>query len=191
MKKTVLFVLSLMLILSFALPAQAEEAEAGNETMEMTWEDVESYVELLDMEGDIYEYDGLGIQMWIPAGYEQVELTADDLESGYIDYFENETGDSAISMAYFEGLDWDEEQLVEALESAGATNITPIRVNGISGVMYDLEEADTGALDFLWGDGDVLEISFAPVSDGETAAKFLIMTYSIRPLEEETSIPAA
>ena len=188
MKRTLALIFTLLLAFAFAIPASAEGEAA---TLELNWENVEPYLEVLGMEGDFYVYEEIGMQLWIPSGFEQVELDEDDIANGTIDLFLTEDDTSAIRLQYFESLNWDDEKLISVLENVGASNITPVVLNGLYGYTYDLKETDTGALDFLIEGGDILEIAFGPVSDDANAALFLILTASIQPLSKESAEPAA
>ena len=66
MKRTLTLIFVLLLAFSFVVPASAEEEAAA---LEMNWEEVEPYLEVLEMEGDFYAYEGIGIAVVDPCRF--------------------------------------------------------------------------------------------------------------------------
>ena len=165
------------------MTAMAEEA-AG--PLELTWDAVtseESVQELL-AQGEFVTFDDIACQMWVPYVMEEVELTDNDVEAGYIGYFSTEEGDGVASVTYVDAQGMTLEDYKAELENdEEATTVTDVIINGIPGVGYDLDGADTTCVAFSTDAGYILEFAFAPASDEGFSGIIGIMMSSIMPEE--------
>ena len=158
MKKLISFILILMLI---ACTAWAEEPKKE-------------------------EYRPLGetdFEMWIAPGMQTVELTQEDLDNGYIQYYEDSTRTKAIAVVYFTDISLTLEEYKSYLD--GDTTVTDIgitEVNGIPCIRYQmsLEGFDILNVAFVLENSDILEVTFSPYDDPDYAGTIETMYSSIR-----------
>ena len=158
MKKLISFILILMLI---ACTAWAEEPKK------------EEYRPLGET----------GFEMWIAPGMQTVELTQEDLDNGYIQYYEDSTRTKAIAVVYFTDISLTLEEYKSYLD--GDTTVTDIgitEVNGIPCIRYQmsLEGFDILNVAFVLENNDILEVTFSPYDDPDYAGTIETMYSSIR-----------
>ena len=173
--------------MAMGIPAFAEEA--GTEaspaaTVEINWEDLEAAALETAPESSWYTFDEIAVQMWVPDVLINLELTEEDVEAGYIGYFQTEDETAAIGIQYVDVDTMTLEEYAEALPDLGATEIESAQINGLPCITYDLEEADTMVIAFTTEMGYIFEVSFAPKSDEGFAAVAALVAGSIQPYEE-------
>ena len=159
-------------------------AAAAQEPVVAQWSDFEEDLETTGYEGEFFEMDELYLKMWIPAELKKVELTEQDREEGYLDYFESKDGKKAMGIMY---VNWDGMELseyAEVLSGRGAVGIGNAVINGLDALVYEIESEDTGVVSFATESGYILEMSYRPLSDEEFSDKILYTTFSIQPVEE-------
>lgn len=200
MKKRMAILLSMLLAAQFAFAgttafAESEEMveseetveseEAADGVVELNWSDAEEQITEAGWEGDFVSFDEIAVKMWVPAVLQPVELTDEDVEGGYIGYFQTEDEAAAMSVMYVDvdGMELDEYK--EQISELGASNITDVVLNGLEGVAYDIEENDTTSVAFATEAGYILEVTFSPESDEGFSALAGIISMSIQPEEAE------
>lgn len=188
MKKLLVGALAACMVMNGAV-AFAEETEAGGS--ELNWEDIVAINDAADEDilgqGDFVCFDEIDLMMWVPDAMPETELTDEDVENGYIGYFEAEDQSAAASVMYVDVDGLDLEGYKEALETTdGVEEVDYIKVNGAPALSYDLPDDDTTCLAFTTEAGYVLEFAFKPMSDEDYQAVIMFMAASIQP--EDTSL---
>ena len=94
MKKIIAILMALCLLTGFAM---AED---------INWSDVEATVADSGIEGDFFSIGDIGVKMFIPSVFQEVELSEDDVAEGYICYLttEDEAGTVAVTYADVNGM---------------------------------------------------------------------------------------
>ncbi len=157
MKKLLALVVALMMIATVAF------AEA---VPELNWEDFEPALEAGGVTGQFYTFDEIAIKMWLPDGFNPVELTDEDIEAGYIGYYRPDDNSADVAVMYVDVNGMSLEEYAAYLESeAGATEIEIGTVNGFPCVSYNLPEQDSVSVTFTTEAGYVLEVTCQPVSE--------------------------
>jgi hypothetical protein len=164
----------------------AGETEAP--VTELSWSDVEGYLDQLGIEGDFVSFDEIAMKMWLPDNLKEVELTDEDKEEGFIGYFES-TDDSeeqsAVSVVY---VDLDGMDILDYADQLagmdGVSDIEPGIVNGLPCVSYEMKDQDSGTLAFMTEAGYGLEVTCTPISSDEAQTMVGLILSSIMPDEE-------
>ncbi len=182
MKKLVFVVLAVLLLTFSAVFAQETETET---VQEINWEDIASVVEESGLEGQFYNVSDLGIVMWIPAQLQEVELTEEDVENGYLCYLSDEEETAAVAVIAGDGDgmtldDW----YAQLSEDEDVAELEYGLINGLAAVTYSLPEDDTNNVTFVTDSGYLVEFTFWPASDEGFSQIAMIMAASIQAGEE-------
>ena len=170
MKKFLAILMALCLLGACAL---AEPAE-------VKWADVAESVAASGIEGDIYPISDLGVSMFIPTVLQEVELTEEDVQNGYLAYLATEDQSAAVAVMYanLEGASL--EDYAAVLPEVGATEVEYCVINGIPAVSYEMPENDTVNVAMTTDTGYGIEFVFSPASDEGFKTIAAIMTASIQ-----------
>ena len=168
MKKFFAILMALCLFCSVAL---AEE---------INWADVEASVAEAGIEGDFVSVSDLGVKMFVPSVFQEVELSEEDVANGYICYLttEDQSGNVGVFYNDTEGLSL--EELAAGLSEAGATDVELATLNGIPVVTYTQSESDSVNVGMMTDAGNAVVFSFSPSSDEGFQSIAAIMTASIQ-----------
>lgn len=171
--------------MAMAQPVFAEEttAEAAAPT-EVNWADVEAAALEAAPESQWYTFDEIAVQMWVPNVLINTELTEEDVNNGYIGYFQTEDQSAAIGVQYVDLSGMALEDYAATLPDYGASEIEMVTFNGLPAVSYTLAETDTMAITFMTQMGYAFEVSFSPMSDEGFQAVATFIGASIQPYEE-------
>lgn len=173
--------LAMLLVLVVALcPVVLAE-----EVTEINWADVEAAAAEIVASGEFVTFDEIAVQMWIPTVMPAVELTAEDIEAGYIGYFCTEDESAAISVMYVDADGMELADYAALLPEYGATEIEEGIINGLATLTYTLPEQDTACVAFATEMGYILEVAMYPISDEGFAAVAGIVAASIQPAAVE------
>lgn len=184
MKKLFALILAALMVLGCAAVASAEEVQ----TLELNWEDFEAEIESSEemkaaWSGDFVTMDEIAMKLYIPASFEQVELTDEDREAGYIAYFAMGE-DMGIGIQYVDadGMSLEEYAQLLTEDSIECTNAV---VNGLPALAYSFTEDDreTAVLAFSTEKGYILEIAFAPTNDEGFGAVATVLMASVQAAE--------
>ncbi len=177
-----LFLATAMTLSMVTVPAYAE-AETEATLMELDWD--ETLPETLGVDGDFYTFDEIAVQMFVPAVMQPVELTEEDVEQGFIGYFATDD-ESAVASVVYVGADGEtvEEYAEELAAMDDVEDVEMGILNGIECVTYSLPEQDSNSVAFATEAGNLLEFTFAPMSDEGYKSVASLMTLSIQPYEE-------
>ena len=186
MKKLFALILATLMVLGCAAVASAEQAQ----TMELNWEDFEAEIESSEemkaaWSGDFVTMEEIALKLYIPASFEQTELTDEDREAGYIAYFT--MGENAgIGIQYVDMSGMSLEEYAQVLTEEYGYECTDAVVNGLPALGYSFTEDDreTAVLAFATEKGYILEISFAPTNDEGFSAVATVLMASVQAADQ-------
>ena len=193
MKKRIALVLAAMMAVgSMGMVSFAEETEAP--VVELNWEDVEPIVEASGAEGDFVTFDEVAVKMWLPMVLDEIDLTEEDKEEGYIGYYEageDAESEAAVSVVYVDlgGMELS-EYAEKVAEEDGVSDVEMAVENGLSCVTYELKDQDSGVIAFMTEAGYVLEVTCTPISTEEAQTMLAFIASSIMPTEEAAETEA-
>ena len=185
MKKLIALVLSCLMVLG-CTAAFAEEAQ----TLELNWEafaqEIESASEEVKAawEGDFVTMDEIAMKIYVPASFQQLELTDEDREEGYIAYF-TLGEEAAVAIQYVDMDGMELEEYAQVLTEEYGYECMDAVVNGLPALAYSFTEEDTetSVLAFSTEMGYILEAVFTPTNDEGFAAVANVMMGSIQAAE--------
>lgn len=150
------------------------------EPTKINWSDLEAQVAESGIDGDFYSVSDIGVKMFIPTFLQNMELTEDDVNQGYICFLANEDQSALVAVMYanFEGKSL--EDYAAVLPEVGATEIEMIVVNGIPAVSYEVPGNDTLNVAMGTDQGYIIEFVFKPASDEGFKSIAAIMSASIQ-----------
>ncbi len=168
----------LVALLIFATVAIAEEVPALN------WADVEPVLEAGNVAGDFYTFDEIAIKIWMPEGLNPVELTEEDVEAGYIGYFQPEDESAAVAIMYVDvdGMTL-EDYAAYLSDESDVTEVELGTVNGIPCISYKMPEQDSVSVMFATEAGYALEVTCLPMSEENAELVWGAVIASIQPAE--------
>lgn len=184
MKKLFALILAALMVLGCVAVASAEQAQ----TLQLNWEEYAAEIEASEeakatLAGDFVTMEEIALKLYIPAAFEQVELTDEDREAGYIAYFAMGE-DMGIGIQYVDADGMSLEEYAQRLteDSIECTNAV---VNGLPALAYSFTEDDreTAVLAFSTEKGYILEISFVPANDKGFAAVATVVMASVQAAE--------
>ena len=184
MKKLFALILAALMVLGCVAVASAEQAQ----TLQLNWEEYAAEIEASEeakatLAGDFVTIEEIALKLYIPAAFEQVELTDEDREAGYIAYFAMGE-DMGIGIQYVDadGMSLEEYAQLLTEDSIECTNAV---VNGLPALAYSFTEDDreTAVLAFSTEKGYILEISFVPANDEGFAAVATVVMASVQAAE--------
>ena len=195
MKKVLAVALASCMIFSsatvFAAESTAEStaaADATTEALDLKWEDIKSLdgIDEILSQGQVYTFEDVDVNLWVPDVMAPVELADEDKEAGYIGYFATEEGDGVASVVYVnvDGVKSVEDYATLISEIDGVSDIEFGTVNGLPAVSYMMDDTDTACVSFATEQGNLLEFSFYPASDEAFQQISAIMTCSIMNAED-------
>ena len=184
MKKLFALILAALMVLGCAAVASAEQEQ----TMELNWEDFAGEIEASEeakaaLSGDFVTMEEIAMKLYIPAAFEQVELTDEDREAGYIAYFAMGE-DRGVGIQYVDVGGMSLEEYAQRLTEDGI-ECTDAVVNGLPALAYSFTEDDreTAVLAFSTEKGYILEIAFVPTNDAGFAAVASVLMASVQAAE--------
>ena len=172
MKKLFALLLALCLLGSFAMAETTEVTEVN-------WADVEGAAS--EVGGQFVTVEALSMAFWLPEGFVQSELTEDQEAMGFFAIFNAEDNSGRIGMQFIEADGADVMDVIGEIE--GASDAEPMLVNGLSCVNFDMKDMDATCLAFGTQNGNILVITFAPMSNEDFAAKAMLVVASIQSAE--------
>lgn len=184
MKKLFALILAALMVLGCVAVTSAEQAQ----TLQLNWEEYAAEIEASEeakatLAGDFVTMEEIALKLYIPAAFEQVELTDEDREAGYIAYFAMGE-DMGIGIQYVDadGMSLEEYAQLLTEDSIECTNAV---VNGLPALAYSFTEDDreTAVLAFSTEKGYILEISFVPANDKGFAAVATVVMASVQAAE--------
>ena len=186
MKKLIALVLACLMVLG-CTAAFAEEAQ----TLELNWEVFAQQIEAASEEtkaawaGDFVTMDEIAMKIYVPDSFQQLELTDEDREEGYIAYFTlGEEAAVAIQYVDMDGMELEEYAQLLTGEQ-GVEECVEAVVNGLPALAYSFteEDSDTSVLACSTEKGYILEAVFSPTNDEGFAAVATVMMGSIQAAE--------
>ena len=131
---------------------------------EVNWADIEPTISAYGLEGDFVTFDEVAVKIWIPSSMQQLELTEEDVEQGFIAYFLDDDETAQISVVYVDTDGMSLTDYADQLPEYGATDIAIETINGLDAVTYTVTETDSLSVAFTTQKGYILEITMAPIS---------------------------
>ena len=184
MKKLFALILAVLMVLGCVAVASAEQAQ----TLQLNWEEYAAEIEASEeakaaLSGDFVTMEEIALKLYIPAAFEQVELTDEDREAGYIAYFAMGE-DMGIGIQYVDADGMSLEEYAQRLTEDGI-ECTNAVVNGLPALAYSFTEDDreTAVLAFSTEKGYILEISFVSANDKGFAAVATVVMASVQAAE--------
>ena len=137
----------------------------------------------IDPDAHFHPVSNLGVMMWIPTNFKELQLTQEDLDNGYIAYLitDDETAAVAITYAEFDGTLGD---MAEQAEAMGMKDVSKDYINGIPAVTFVSEENDSFVVVYSTTGGYLLMFTFAPISDETFNVVGTLMAASIQAVVE-------
>ena len=193
MKKRLLaLMMASAMVFAGSLAVYAEETEVETEAAEATvlnWADFEEQINASEetkaaYAGDFVEMEEIAMKIYVPDKFEQVELTDEDTEAGYIAYF-TLGDDAAVAVQYIDMDEMSLEEYQEILASEYEITSEFMTINDLPALAYSYEEdgTETAVLAYATEMGYILEISFAPVNDEAFGSVALVMMGSVQAAE--------
>lgn len=175
-KLIVLLMLVCMAVLPFA--AFAEAAPEG--AVVINWEDVSAVAE--EVEGDFWVSENLGLMFWLPAEFQEIEVSDEQAEQGMMNLYA--TADSKVAIAItYNDIGGDFAAYLDQMAENGASDFEEDVINGLYGVSYMFKENDAAVVSFPSDEGAILSYTIAPVSDEVIATALAIVLASIQVAE--------
>lgn len=154
MKKLVAVLLVLFMLFGFA---QAEE------TAEYSWSNYEEAFEKSGVEAEFVTFEDVGVKILIPKALPKWELSAEEIDHGFIFYYADEKEETYVGMTYvpFETLE-DYHNEIKGVEPI--SDIRQVTINGIPAVTYQVKSNDSMSIAFVNDAGKLLEVTVRPLS---------------------------
>ena len=185
MKKLFALILAALMVLGCVAVASAEQAQ----TLQLNWEEYAAEIEASEeakaaLSGDFVTMEEIALKIYIPAAFEQAELTDEDREAGYIAYF-TMAEDKGIGIQYVDMSGMSLEEYAQVLTEEYGYECTNAVVNGLPALAYSFTEDDreTAVLAFSTEMGYILEIACAPTNDEGFAAVATVLMASVQAAE--------
>ena len=185
MKKLFALILAVLMVLGCVAVASAEQAQ----TLQLNWEEYAAEIEASEeakaaLSGDFVTMEEIALKIYIPAAFEQAELTDEDREAGYIAYF-TMAEDQGIGLQYVDMSGVSLEEYAQRLTEEYGFECMNAVVNGLPALAYSFTENDreTSVLAFSTEMGYILEIAFAPTNDEGFAAVATVLMASVQAAE--------
>ena len=185
MKKLFALILAALMVLGCTAVASAEQAQ----TLELNWENFAGEIEASEeakaaLSGDFVTLEEIALKLYIPATFEQAELTDEDREAGYIAYFAMGE-DMGVGIQYVDMSGMSLEEYAQRLTEEYGFECMNAVVNGLPALAYSFTENDreTSVLAFSTEKGYILEIAFAPTNDEGFGAVATVLMASVQAAE--------
>ena len=179
MKKLFALVLSLCLLCSFAM------AETEATLPEINWSDYEDKAVAIGGKLQGFTEFGLDYMMFVPDGFDFVEVPADVAEAGVLAILSNGTLTFSVAKYSVEGMNG--EMFLESLNQANATQVEIGKLNGKESVSYMLTTEDGILTANVAIPSDVememITFTFAPADNEEMLDVMQVVAASIQPIK--------
>ena len=149
---------------------------------ELNWSDYEGLIAEYNLEGEFKEISDIGVKMFIPSYFQEVELSDEDQSNGYFCYMTNADQTAVIAMLYADGEGKTLDDFAAMLPDLGAADVEQGTINNIPVVTYEMPENDSVNVAFATDGGYIIEFVFNPASDESVKTVAFIMTASIQPV---------
>ena len=181
MKKLFALVLALCLLCSLAMA----ETETETTVATISWSDYED--KAVEIGGKLQGFSEFGIDymMFVPDGFDFVEVPADAAEAGVLAILSNGTLTFSVSKYSVEGMSRDE--FIESLNQAKAFQIDVGIINDIECFTYNLTTPDgimTANVAFPTADAkEMITFTLAPADNEEMLDVLQVAAYSIQAIK--------
>lgn len=156
MKKVMAFVMGLLLCL-YALSASA---------VSISWSDAAPAAQRKGWQGRFVTLDPVALQMWIREDMQPLTLGEAERQQGFIAYYLNEDGSSAVGVTLIR-MDTTFEKMLGMLQANGYTDASENYVNGIRCILYTMPAAAgfCNVVNIVTADGYVMELIFSAANE--------------------------
>ena len=182
MKKIILVLFALCL---FVIPAMAQTPD---NPQVMTWEELEeSFVEK-GGSGSFYNFAKLGFSVMIPDGLEQMELSDESIENGFVDLFANQEDTSMRVLVIVRDLGVTSlEELAQAVvDNMNAQVAGFYNINGFDAIIfYDTDNNEIVCVIPTNAESTFIQIAVQPADNETMNALSGYIFGSLRPYEGE------
>ena len=170
-------------------PAAEGEAPATEEDGIQTysWDEYQSYAQLMGAEGHFYEYPRFSLQMFVPGALTQMEVSEEDAAQGILDIFAGEEHSLQIVTQYAfigEGLETVED-LGNALNPDDYDAASIARINPYDALQVVRDGGQTLIVAISAGGGNFFEVTYHNMADEEWNSNMAVLSMaSIQPMDE-------
>lgn len=175
MKKLIALMMAIAMLLTMSCAALADE---------INWADYEAAAAEIDPDGALMQVADYSLAMWVPSIFTEQELTEENIAEGYISVLAPADESAAIIIMKDEGVEADLEAWQQGFIEAGYEDAEVDVINGVQALTYSDKENDMACVLYKIVDSnEVLQFSFAPMSDEGFAALAFYMAASLQPME--------
>ena len=148
----------------------------------LNWSDFEPILSESGVNGEFVTFDEIAVKIWIPEGFNPIELADEDREKGFIGCYMPEDQSASMSVVYVDTDGMTLEQFGENLANLeGVTEIEYGTVNGLPCVTYQIPDQDSVSIAFTTEAGYILEVTCWPLSEENATLVWGAVTASIQP----------
>ena len=171
MKKLFALLLALCLMWSVAC---AEESTVN-------WEDVQAVIESSGLEGDFWNLEDLGLDIWLPNDLQEVEVSEEDAAAGRLALFmpADQSAYLAVDVANVGGMTLD--QFFANAQASEAEEVEMIHMNGLDAVVYKDAGNDLWSATLVDTNSNLINFIMGPASEEGSKDVFAIIISSLQP----------
>ncbi len=176
MKK--LLVMILVVVMLFSLSAAVSADDTDSSPVTLNWISARRAITQAELNGSYYEISDFDMDIWVP------DLLAPLDEIPLDSYYVFETEDqSAYINVHRVGFDGDTtlSAIEETVKELGSVSDGAFWINGYSVLVYETKESDSLSVVVPFDDGDVIEFTFAPISNPDFYSLTSIIMSTIQP----------
>lgn len=166
-----------------AEPAAAEKIDEDS----LNWEEAEAEIDKAGTDGDFIVFEDFYAIMWVPSSMEEVELTEEQEDQGYIVIFEDSVTHGACSVVLNEDETLTLEDYEEYLaDEEDVESISRTYLNNLDCILYRIPDREAICAVFETDEHHICEFTFAPYTeDSSFYPTANLMLSSIQPDYEE------
>ena len=173
--KKMIAVLALLCVVALSFSAVAEGAV-------ITWDEVGApAVETLELSGDFFAMEQLGLAIWLPEGMEELEVSEEDAAAGRLCVVADDTCAFIVDAIHVDGMTLD--QAYENAVASGMIEPEIVNVNGLDALSYKNAEINAGCIVLVDTNCNMIIFSFTPIEGEEAELVFSLIMSSLMPLE--------
>ena len=159
-------------------------AAFAEDTSTMNWADVEPTLTEQGLAGGFVVFEQLGLQIWLPEGLNQVEVSETDAAAGRLALFMDaeKTGYLAVDAMNVEGMTLD-QYYEKAKATEGLSDVEMVTVNGLNAVVYKSESMDFWSASLVDANSNIINFVMGPASEDGSQIVFSVILASLQPAE--------
>ena len=173
--KKMIAILALLCAVALSFTAVAEGTV-------ITWDEVGApAVESMELAGDFFAMEQLGLAVWLPEGMEEVEVSEEDAAAGRLCLVADDTCAFIVDAVHVDGMTLD--QAYENAVASGMIEPEIVNVNGLDTLSYENAEINAGCVVLVDTNSNMIIFSFTPFDSEEAKVVFGVIMSSLMPLE--------